>query len=88
MEYFSIITGATVLIHTNGVYRQADLYARGSAIYAKVGNGFIKIGIGGATSTPRTRWAEFDAGEAAIITEKPGCAPVLEGMGDVREAAE
>lgn len=52
MDYFTIITGATALIHTGGVYRQADLYARGSAIYAKVGSGFIKIGIGGATSTP------------------------------------
>jgi len=85
MDYFTIITGATALIHNGGVYRQTDLYARGSAIYARIGNGFIRLGIGGATSVPRTRWAEFDAGETAIITEKPGCAPALESMGDARE---
>lgn len=79
MTYFTIITGASALVHAGGVYRQADLYARGTAVYAKYGAGFIKMGIGGATSAPKVRWAAFDAGETAIITEKPGTQPTYEG---------
>lgn len=90
MTYFTIITGASALVHSGGVYRQTDLYARGKAIYAKYGAGFIKIGIGGATSAPKVRWADYDPGETAIITEKPGNAPQYEGEheGDRLEAAE
>lgn len=90
MAYFTIITGASALVHTGGVYRQTDLYARGTAVYAKYSAGFIKLGIGGATSAPRTRWADFDAGETAIITENPGTAPQYEGEreGKALEAAE
>lgn len=79
MTFFTIITGATALIHTGGVYRQTNLYARGQSVYAKYGAGFIKLGIGGATSAPKVRWSEFDPGETAIITEKPGNPPRYEG---------
>lgn len=88
MNYFTQIPGASALIHSGGVYRQTDLYARGEAIYAQHGGGFIKLAIGGATSAPKIRWSEFDQGDTATITEKPGTAPRLESMGDVREAAE
>lgn len=82
MTYFSIITGATGLIHSRDVYRQADLYARADAVYAKYGAGFIRLGIGGATSAPNIRWADFDPGETAIITEKPGSPPKYQGERD------
>lgn len=88
MDYFTQIPGATALIHSGGVYRQADLYARKDAIYAKHGAGYIKLSIGGATSAPKIRWAEFDAGEVAEISERSGCAPKLVRINDVREAAE
>lgn len=89
MSYFSIITGASALVHSGGVYRQSDLYARGSAVYAKYGAGFIKLSTGGATSAPKVRWADFVAGETAIITEKPGSAPQYEGeQTEVMRAAE
>ncbi|WP_425070669.1 hypothetical protein [Sagittula sp. S175] len=88
MDYFTNIPGATALVHSRGVYRQTALYARGDAIYAKHGAGYIRIGIGGATSAPNIRWAEFDQGDTATIIEKPGAAPKLASMGDVREAAE
>lgn len=88
MDYFTQIPGATALVHGGGVYRQTDLYARKDAIYAKHGSGYIRLGIGGATSAPKIRWAEFDAGEMAEISERSGCAPKLERIDDVREAAE
>jgi len=88
MDYFTQIPGATALVHSGGVYRQTDLYARKDAIYAKHGAGYIRLGIGGATSAPKIRWAEFDQGEMAKISERDGCQPKLESMGDVREAAE
>lgn len=90
MHFFTQITGAMALIHSGGVYRQTDLYARADAVYAKYGAGYIRLGIGGATSAPRVKWAEFDAGETAITTERPGTAPKYEGEreGAVMEAAE
>jgi hypothetical protein len=88
MTYFTEIAGASALIHSGGVYRQTTLYARGDAIYAKHGAGYIRLGIGGATSAPKIRWAEFDAGELAEISEMDGTAPKLVSMGDAREAAE
>jgi hypothetical protein len=88
MDFFTIINGAYALIHQGGVYQQAQLYARGERIYAKKGAGFVRLGVGGATSAQNVRWAEFDQGDTATIVEKPGTAPILESMGDVREAAE
>ena len=88
MDYFTIINGATALVHSGGIYQQVDLYARGDSVYAKRGAGFIKLGIGGATSALKVRWAEYDQGDTATISEKRGCAPKLESMGDVRRAAE
>lgn len=88
MDYFTIINGATTLIHSGGVYRQADLYARGEALYAKYGAGYIRLGAGGATSAPKVRWAEYFQGDTATIVERDGVAPKLESMGDVWEAAE
>lgn len=95
-QFFTQIPGAVALVHTRGTYRQADLYARGERIYARIGAGFIRLGIGGATSAPTTRWAEYDAGDSATITEAPGTEPRLVSMGDdtaanvakVMEAAE
>ncbi|WP_300440314.1 hypothetical protein [uncultured Mameliella sp.] len=90
MTFFTIITGAVALVHSGGVYRQADLYARGSAVYAKHGAGFIRLSIGGATSAPKIRWAEIQPGETAIINDTDGKAPVYEGEreGVALEAAE
>lgn len=79
MTFFTIIQGASALINSGGVYTQSELYARADGIYAKKGSGFIRLGIGGATSAPRVKWAEIQNGETAIITEKYGSAPKYEG---------
>lgn len=81
-HFFTQIPGAVALIHARGTYRQADLYARGDRVYAKVGTGLIKLGISGATPAPTTRWSEYDPGDTATITERPGTEPRLESMGD------
>lgn len=88
MKYFSILNGATALIHANGVYQQVELYARGTSIYAKKGAGYIRLGIGGATSAAKVRWSEFDQGDDAKIIEKSGNAPMLESRSDMKVAAE
>lgn len=88
MHFFTIITGATAIIYSKGVYQQADMYARGEAVYAKRGSGFIKLSTGGSTSSPSVRWAEFDAGETAIITEVEGIrAPKYQGEKNISKVA-
>lgn len=85
MNFFTVITDAQAILHSRGVYRQVPLYARGEKVYAKYGGGFVRLSIGGATSSPNVKWAEYDPG-VGIITEKTGAAPVYEG--ERREAAE
>lgn len=90
MKFITIIEGAYALLHSGGVYRQVELYARGDAVYAKYGGGFVRLGTGGTTSAPKVKWSVFDVGETAIITEKNGSAPKYEGTNTVAsvEAAE
>ena len=65
MHFFSKIENAFVLLKTAGVYRQADLYRRGEHLFAKAGAGYIRLGISGETSAPRTHWLEIDPGQDA-----------------------
>jgi hypothetical protein len=76
MNYFTEIPEGQVIVHSGGVYRQAPLYARKDAIYARFGSGYVRLSIGGATSAPKVRWSEYEPG-AAEIEEKNGCAPRL-----------
>jgi len=76
MNFFSKIDDAYVLLRQNGVYRQADLYRRGSNLFAKTGSGYIRLGISGSTSAPKVIWMELDPGQdAAHIFNKDGHMP-------------
>lgn len=85
MNFFTIIPDAQAILHARGVYRQVPLYARGEKVYARYGGGYVRLSVGGATSAPNVRWAEFDPGNA-IIEDRDGQAP--EYHGEQRRAAE
>lgn len=65
MHFFSHVENAFVLLKTSGVYFQTDLYRRGEHLFAKVGAGYIRLGISGETSKPKTHWLEIDPGQDA-----------------------
>lgn len=69
MPFITIIEGAVALLHTKGVYRQVNIYQRGSSLYAKWGTGFVRLAAGGATSATNVRWAEIDTAEAGAWRE-------------------
>lgn len=55
MSFFKHIEGEAAIVVNNGVYRQCDLYERDGYLYAKVGNGFVRLMSDGATTKPKTR---------------------------------
>lgn len=52
---FQKIEGENAIVVHNGVYRQCDVYERNGALFAKVGNGFIRLYANGSTSQTKTR---------------------------------
>lgn len=87
MNYFTEIPEGQAIIHSGGVYRQVPLYGRGENVYAKYGSGFVKLSIGGATSSARVRWSEFEPGMSEI-TDRDGAAPKLVAIHDRPKVAE
>ena len=51
---FKQIQGENAIIVRSGVYRQCDLYERAGEIFARVGNGFVRLYADGSTSQPKT----------------------------------
>ena len=61
MEFINRIDGALAWIRQSGIYRQTEVYRRGQFLFAKVGSGYVRLGISGATSHPKITWMEIDA---------------------------
>lgn len=57
MSYFKEVEpeGQVAIIVKGGVYQQAPLYTRNGYLFAKVGNGFVRLAANGSTSQPSTR---------------------------------
>lgn len=51
MERFHVIEDAAAILRSRGVFRQAKVYRRGTALYAQWGVGFIRLHQNG-TSLP------------------------------------
>ena len=97
MNFFSEISDGQAIVHSGGVYRQVPLFERMNVmgegkslremrvIYAKMGNGFVRLSQGGATSSPRVKWSEIDAGASAAWREAGG---FVEYLPTVARAAE
>lgn len=75
MNYFTAIPDAQAITLSKGVYRQVPVFQRDSKIYARHGNGFIRLMQGGTSSHPNVRWAELDAAETGY-TEQQGSVTV------------
>lgn len=69
MDLFHVIEDKTVILRSNGVYKQAKAYRRGTAIYAGHGNGFVRLCAKPGTSNPNISWDETDV---AYTTDKLG----------------
>ena len=67
MNFFTIIPEAQAVIVVRGVYRQVPLFERGGKIYAKIGNGFVRLMQGGGMSTPAGKWIEYDVPEGEAV---------------------
>lgn len=60
MDRFAKLDGACVCLTSKlGVYREADVHQRGSAIFAKYGSGYIRLYAGGGTSVGVMRWIDL-----------------------------
>lgn len=57
MSYFKEVEpeGSVAIVSQKGVYRQCPLYTRNGMLFAKVGNGFVRLASNGSTSHEGTR---------------------------------
>lgn len=60
---FRVEQGSTVVLICSGLFKQAELVRRSKSarVYAKWGNGFIRLGCSGATSKPGVSWECLDS---------------------------
>ena len=70
MNYFTAIPDAQAITTSKGVYRQVPVYQRDGKIYARHGNGFIRLMQGGVSSHPNVRWTELDAAEVGYVERR------------------
>lgn len=60
---FNIVDNAFVILRSNGVYRQAKVFRRGTALYAQWGAGFIGLrqtNERGSTTHPLVSWEHIE----------------------------
>ncbi len=60
MSVFSIVTGASVILRENGVYKQCEVATYNGRVFGKLGSGFVLLhaesfGVHG-TSKPKVTW--------------------------------
>lgn len=60
MDLFTVIEGSAVVLRSKGVFKQVPAYRRGNRIYAKWGNGFIRLGGNQLTSAPNVQWETME----------------------------
>lgn len=73
MNRFHLIdpaSAAVILRKKGGTYYQCALYHRGGLLFAKHGNGFVKLTRGGGTSNPNVTWEDIDPGDGALMSER------------------
>ena len=60
MERFHIVNDAAVILRSRGVYKQAKVYLRGTAVYAGAAGGFVRLYANGGTGVPSITWDDID----------------------------
>lgn len=71
MDLFHALTDGFAILRKRGVFTQAPLYRRGTAIYARLGSGFVKLLSNHNTTHPDVRWEDYQADDVA-----PGDSPL------------
>ena len=71
MQLFHVIEDKTIILRSNGVYRQAKVYYRGEHLYAGHGSGFVRLLKQPGTSNPNIFWDETDVEYAADRLGRP-----------------
>jgi len=59
MNLFHVIDGAFAITTCRGVYRQVAVFRKGVEIYARHGNGFIRLMGNKGTTAPNVSWLEI-----------------------------
>lgn len=74
MQFFTKVEDALALTLQNGVYKQAEIYSRGEAVYVKHGSGFARVGTGISdfypTSAPNLKVVEINLPPKTAILVK------------------
>lgn len=60
MDRFHVIEDAAVIVRKAGVYKQVKVYVRGTALYAGLNGGFVRLYKGGGTGVPNVSWDDID----------------------------
>jgi hypothetical protein len=55
MSYFTELTGDHAILFVNGVYTQVQLYTRNQELFAKHGQGFVRLNSDYSTSKPKLK---------------------------------
>jgi hypothetical protein len=82
MDLFHIIEDGYAILRSQGVFRQAKLYRRGTQVFAAFGTGYIQLMSYGGTSRPNVSWL---GAEGEGVSQKGSRPPVYSGL---RLAAE
>ncbi|AEI71058.1 hypothetical protein [EBPR siphovirus 2] len=71
MDLFHVIDEKTVILRSNGVFRQAKAYRRGNALYAGHASGFVRLLAKPNTSSPNVSWEETDVPHKCDALNRP-----------------
>ena len=63
---FHHLDNEAVILRTNGVFKQVDVYVRKGELYAKNGAGYIRLLEGGKTSVPKIAWEDLTVKEYLV----------------------
>ena len=77
IDRFHIIDDAFCILRSRGVYRQAKVYRRGTALFAAFGSGFIKLLGSSGTSCPNVSWEALDV-SGIVTTNRYGAPEIAE----------
>ena len=85
MGLFQQVEGEAIVLVSNGVYKQVDIYKRDGYLYAKAGGGFVRLNSDGSTTKAKTRidtmtWtgALYRDGLGRLMAESLGGAKPIE----------
>lgn len=77
MNRFHLIDDGAAILRHRGVWKQANVYRRGTHVFAGFGGGFIRLLRGSATSNPNVSWDDIEAD--GVVWPGPSTEPLWDG---------